>query len=274
MKYRLHRQTTLNSETLPTIAPSLTSLREAGLGLDLMLSDTEFNRDVPFRDLEDLRRDLGDEKTPVSCHLPHIDIHFASRDKQVHEYARDCYLEALEMAGVLRAKIAVMHVGFSSHMPPKRIPEWRERYIENIQEIVRAAEEEEIILALENTYEPDGELLTGILEAVNSPWLRFCPDLGHAACFSRMAPEEWIESFKDKIVLMHFHDNDGQEDLHAACGDGVVGYEMVFESLKTTDIACPIVLEVPEESWDASVEHLKQNGFEFGEVADPILPVA
>ncbi len=134
---------------------------------------------------------------------------------------------------------------------------------------MRSAEEEEIFLALENTYEPDAEMLRDILDTVNSPWLRFCADLGHAACFSRMAPEEWIESFKDRIVLMHFHDNDGQDDLHQACGEGVVGYDAVFDACKAADLSCAIVLEVDDEAWDSSIEHLKQVGFEFGEVSDP-----
>lgn len=269
MKYRLHRQKTLNAESLATLSGILPGLREAGLGLDLMLSDTEFNRDIPFKELETLRRDLGEEKTPVSCHLPYIDLHFGSRDRQVHEYARDCLQEGLEIAAVLRARIAVLHVGFSNHIPPSRVGEWKDRFVEGIREIVSNAEEEEIILALENTYESDGTILREILDAVDSPWLRFCADLGHAACFSRMAPEEWIESFKDRLVLLHFHDNDGLDDQHAACGEGVVGYDQVYEALKTADISCPVVLEVSEEAWDPSVEHIKQIGFEIGEVPDP-----
>jgi sugar phosphate isomerase/epimerase len=271
LKYRLHRQRTLNTESLATLKESFPGLREAGHGLDLMLSDTEFNREVPFRQLEDLRRDLTDDGgLPVTCHLPYIDLHFGSRDSKVHELARDTFSEGLEIASVLRAKIAVLHVGYSNHIPPRRVDAWRERFVESIQDVVRAAEEEEIVLALENTYEPDGQVLRDILDTVNSPFLRFCADLGHAACFSRMAPEEWIESFKDKIVMMHFHDNDGQDDLHLPCGDGVVGYDVVFDSLKSADVSCPITLEVEDGGWDASVEHLRQLGFVFGDVPDPL----
>jgi sugar phosphate isomerase/epimerase len=271
LKYRLHRQITLDAESLPTIRELIPRLREQGFGLDFMLSDTQFNRDVSFKDLEDLRRHLADEEIPVSCHLPYIDLHFGSRDLRTHEYARDCLQEGLEMAGVLHARAAVLHVGFGSHIPPKRRDEWRDRFISGLGELVKNAEEEEIILAIENTYEPDGVLLREILDGINSPYLRFCVDLGHAACYSRMAPEEWIGSFKDRILLMHFHDNDGQEDLHQACGEGVVGYEPVFEACKASGLSCPIVLEVGNDAWEASVEHLSQIGFEFGEVPEPTL---
>jgi sugar phosphate isomerase/epimerase len=57
--------------------------------------------------------------------------------------------------------------------------------------------------------------------------------------------------------------------LHQPCGEGVVGYDVVFDAVKSADITCPIVLEVPDEGWDASVEHLKQLGFPFGDVPDP-----
>ncbi len=269
MKYRLHRQRSLNAATLPVLHEILPGLREGGFGLDLVLSDTEFNRDVSFKDLEGLRRSLSDENVPLTCHLPFIDLRFGSRDPKVHEYARDCLQYGLEMAADLRARIGVLHVGYSNHIPPRRKDAWRDRVVDNLQEIVRAAEEEEIFLAIENTYEPDAEVLRGILETVNSPWLRFCADLGHAACFSRMAPEEWIESFKDRIVMMHFHDNDGQDDLHAACGEGVVGYEPVFDACKAADLSCVITIEVEDDAWDQSVEHLKQVGFEFGDIPDP-----
>jgi sugar phosphate isomerase/epimerase len=269
LKYRLHRQVTLDATTFPTVRDLLPSLREQGFGLDLMLSDTQFNRDVAFKDLEELRRHLADEEIPVSCHLPYIDLHLGSRDMRTHEYARDCLQEGLEMAGVLHCRMAVLHAGFGSHIPPKRREEWKRRYAEGVHELLKSAEEEEIILALENTYEPDGDLLHDILDMVGSPYLRFCVDLGHAACYSRMAPEEWIASFKDRIVLMHFHDNDGQEDLHQACGEGVVGYQPVFEACAAAKLSCPVVLEVGNDAWESSVEHLAQIGFEFGEVPEP-----
>jgi sugar phosphate isomerase/epimerase len=270
LKYRLHRQLTLDATSLPALRDTFSTLREAGLGLDLMLSDTAFNREVPFRELENLRRDLADEGgLPISCHLPYIDLHLGSRDSKVAEFSRDSLSEGLEIASVLRAQIAVVHVGFSNHIPPRRVDGWRDLFVERITELASTAEAEDIVLALENTYESDASVLSSILETVNSPFLRFCPDLGHAACFSRMAPEEWIDQFKTRIVIMHFHDNDGLDDLHQTCGEGVVDYEPVFQACKVADLSCPIVLEVPEDAWDPSIDHLKRIGFEFGEVPAP-----
>ncbi len=271
MNYRLQRRRNLNAESFDSIIESLPGLHEAGFGLDLMLSDAEFNREVSFKDLERLYRFLSDEEVPVTCHLPYVDLRLGSRDAKVHEYSRDSLQEGLEMASVLRSRIAVFHLGYSNHIPPKHKAGWLERVTETLTEMVKTAEEEEIILAIENTYEPDGELIQELLDTIHSPWLRFCADLGHAACFSRMAPEEWVEAFKDRMVLLHFHDNDGLDDLHHACGDGVVGYEPVFEACKSAQLSCPIVLEVEEDAWDGSVAHLSEIGFEFGEVPEPTI---
>lgn len=268
LKYRLHRQKTLNRETLDGLGEMLPSIREGGFGLDLMLSDTEFNRDVSFKDLEGLRTRLKEESVIVSCHLPYIDLRLGSRDPKAHEYAKDCLQYGLEMAADLRARIAVVHAGYSNHIPPRYRAAWMERFTEGLRDLVSAAEEEEMLIAVENTYEPDGEIFTEIFGAIESPSLKMCVDLGHAACFSRMAPEEWITTFKDRIAIMHFHDNDGQDDLHSACGEGVVGYDMVFEALRATDLSCTIALEVPDEAWETSIEHLRQVGFEFGEIPE------
>ncbi|MBD3163308.1 MAG: TIM barrel protein [Candidatus Latescibacteria bacterium] len=269
MIYRLQRQMKLNESSMEEIKKALPGIREAGHGLDLLLSDTAYNREVPFKDLEDLYRYLSDEKIPTTCHLPYINLHPGSRDPEVHRYAKDSILEGLEMASVLHASIAVLHLGFCNHIPPKHQEGWKERVLALLREMIEQAEEEELILAIENTYEPDGEMIRSVLDEIDSPWLRFCADLGHAACFARMAPEEWISEFKDRIVLLNFHDNDGLDDLHNACGDGVVGYEPVFEACKEADLTCPIVLEVSEEAWEPSVAHLKEIGFEFGEVPAP-----
>jgi hypothetical protein len=50
-----------------------------------------------------------------------------------------------------------------------------------------------------------------------------------------------------------------------------VGYQPVFEACKAAKLSCPVVLEVGTDAWEASVEHLAQIGFEFGEVPEPTI---
>lgn len=258
MKFRIAR-----SEPLRTLKQSLPFYRESRFNVDVHLTDAEFNRQIAVRDLEEMERDLREMKISALCHLPHHGLHLSCPDPRVMEYSREMITEGLEIGTILGCKIAVLRSGFSNHVRPKDIPDWKARLIDSMQELAAQAEDEEIVLALENAYEPDGEVLLEVMQTVNSPWLRFAVDLGKAACFSRMAPEEWIHTFRDWIIALNFHDNEGLEDEHLACGRGVVGYEEVYSALVSEGISCNVSLDVAPEDVEPSMEHLREVGFEF-----------
>lgn len=270
MKFRLSR-----SEPLRTLKPNLASYQENGWNVEIRLTDAEYNREVPVRELEELERELRDRHISALCHLPFHGLHLSCPDPRVMAYSREVLSEGLEIGTILGCKVAVLHSGFSNHVRPVHIESWKERLVASLKDMVKVAEDEEIVLAIENAYEPDATVLQQVLEEVGSPWLRFCVDLGHAACFSRMAPEEWIFAFRDHLISLHVHDNEGMEDEHLACGSGVVGYDTVFEACKEIDASCNVTLEVSDEDIPASLEHLRACGFEFekGEIpASEILP--
>jgi len=251
------------SEPLRTLKENLAFYRDSRFNVDVHLTDAEFNRQIAVRDLEELERDLRELKISSLCHLPHHGLHLSCPDPRVMEYSREMITEGLEIGTILGCKIAILRSGFSNHVRPKDIPDWKARLIDSMQELVAQAEDEEIVLALENAYEPDGEVLLEVMQTVNSPWLRFCVDLGKAACFSRMAPEEWIHTFKDWIIALNFHDNEGLEDEHLACGRGVVGYDEVYSALTEERISCNVSVDVAPEDVEPSLEHLREIGFEL-----------
>jgi len=261
------------SEPLRTLKDHLDFYQEHGMNVEIRLTDAEFNREIPVRELEALEEQLRERKIGAFCHLPFHGLHLSCPDPRVMTYSREVLLEGLEIGGILGCKVAVLHSGFSNHVRPNQTEGWKERLIGSLREVVQAAEEEEIVLAIENAYEPDAQVLEEVISAVNSPWLRFCVDLGHAACFSRMAPEEWILTFKERIISLHVHDNEGLEDEHLACGRGVVGYDQVFEACKEIDLSCNVTLEVPDEEVFPSIEHLKEMGFEFVRGAVPLIEI-
>jgi sugar phosphate isomerase/epimerase len=270
LKLRLSR-----SEPLRTLSGNLPFYTEHGMNVEIRLTDAEYNREVAVKDLEDLARRLKEKSISAFCHLPFHGLHLSCPDPRVMTYSREVIQEGLEIGTILGCKAAILHSGFSNHVQPVQTQAWKERLIGSLRELVQQAEEEEIVLAIENAYEPDGALLLEVLEAIDSPWLRFCVDLGHAACFSRMAPEEWIVTFKDHLISLHMHDNEGMEDEHLACGRGVVGYDVVYQTLKEVDANCNVILEVADEDIAPSLEHLKSVGFAFekGEIPDSeILP--
>jgi len=254
---------------------ALPRYEELGMNVEIRLTDADFNREVAVKDLEEIQRELRGRKISAFCHLPFHGLNLSCPDSRVMEYSREVIKEGLEIGIILGCKVAILHTGFSSQIRPRQVEAWKSRFIESMKELVTAAEDEEVVLAIENAYEPDANLLLEVLEEVNSPWLRCCIDLGHAACYSRMAPEEWIQTFKDHIISLDFHDNEGMEDEHVACGRGVVGYDVVYEALKDLDGTANITLEVADSDLDASIEHLRSVGFSFekGEMPESeILP--
>jgi sugar phosphate isomerase/epimerase len=250
---------------------ALTELRESipflldhKLNAEVVLADTTYNGEVSIRELERLAIELRRNKIKVIAHLPHHDLKLASHDKMVLQHSLDAIQEGLEIGKILGARVAVFHSGFSNHVRPDETDWWVEQCVAGLEDLVARAREEEVIVALENTWESDETVITRLFEAVESPWLRFCCDVGHAACFSHFAPEEWIVQFREKIVNLNVHDNDGMQDQHLACGEGVVGYDVVCETIgEELDEPVNITLEVRREDVVASIKHLEECGLQF-----------
>ncbi len=249
---------------LPELPAAIPFLREQGLNLEVDLSDTTYNGEVSIRDLERLAIALRRNKIKVIAHLPHHDLKLASHDRMVLQHSMEAVQEGLEIGKILGARVAVFHSGFSNHVKPDDIDWWVEQCVASLEDLVGRAREEEVIVALQNTWESDEQVLLRLFAAVDSPWFRFCCDVGHAACFSQFAPEEWVTQFRDKIVNFHFHDNDGVQDQHQTCGSGVVGFDLIYEAIRT-ELTEPvnITLQVRREDLAASIQHLAHCGFHF-----------
>lgn len=271
MKFWLSR-----SEPLRTLKQALPYCAEHGMNVAVRLTDADYNREVSVRELEEIDREMRDRKISAFCFLPYHGLALSCPDSRVMAYSREVLLEGLEIGTILGAKVAILQSGFSNHIRPNMVSEWKDRFIESMRELVAVAEDEEVVLALKNSFEQDTDMLLEVLQTVNSPWLRFCVDAGNAACFSRVSPEEWIPVFKDYLICGNFHDNEGMEDEHLAVGRGYVGYEGIFETLKAADATLNCILDVAPEDIRPSVEHLVGVGFEFekGQIPEEIfLPV-
>lgn len=249
---------------LEDLAETIPFLRTNGLNVEVDLSDTTYNGTIQIKDLERLAISLRRNKIKVVAHLPHHDLKLASHDKMILQHSMDALQEGLEIGKILGSRIAIFHSGFSNHVKPDDVDWWVEQCVTGLEDLVGRAQEEEVIVALQNTWETDEQVLIRLFQAVDSPWFRFCCDVGHAACFSQFAPEEWIGQFRDRIVSFHFHDNDGMRDLHQACGAGVVGFDVVYEAIRQ-ELSEPvnITLQVRREDLPASIKHLTECGFQF-----------
>lgn len=77
---------------------------------------------------------------------------------------------------------------------------------ERLSKVLFYCEKLNIPLALENLNK-NNQLLDDIYSSINSEYLKFCYDAGHAHCFE---PEiDHLTKYKDKVIALHLHDNLG-----------------------------------------------------------------
>jgi sugar phosphate isomerase/epimerase len=134
--------------------------------------------------------------------------------------------------------------------------------VKSLREIVRYAEKRKIKVMLENV-----PLSNGIHDVVEFKYIidNVRPlfvhlDIPHAFTSGGMKSVlNYINTFGDKIIHIHWHDNHGTKDEHLPIGEGLVDHEKAVRALKDINYDRTITLEVFTNSNDAksSADKLK-----------------
>ncbi|MEM3403242.1 MAG: sugar phosphate isomerase/epimerase [Nitrososphaeria archaeon] len=66
-------------------------------------------------------------------------------------------------------------------------------------------------------------------------------DVGHANIDGKT--KEFVDRFRNRIGVLHAHDNDGRADLHLAIGDGNIDWYYIVKRLKERDFQGPFIVE-------------------------------
>jgi sugar phosphate isomerase/epimerase len=70
-------------------------------------------------------------------------------------------------------------------------------------------------------------------------------DIPHAFTYGGMASViDYINTFRDKIIHVHWHDNHGKKDEHLPLGEGSMDHQKAVNALKDIGYAKTITLEV------------------------------
>jgi len=83
------------------------------------------------------------------------------------------------------------------------------------------AKKHNILIALENYR--DFEIIKKLLSEYGPEYVGLCYDSGHG----NLVPNglDFLESFKERLISVHLHDNDGNKDLHKIPFSGTVDWE-------------------------------------------------
>lgn len=166
-----------------------------------------------------------------TVHAPFFDLNPGALDPLVQQVTYRRLEQALTAAGHLNAQLMVIHPGFDRWRYPGLEDAWMEQAREFFPPLLRLAEQLDCRLALENIYEETPKTLVGLVEALDSPWLGHCFDVGHWFLFGTTPLPEWLAAIGPRLLHLHLHDNHGKGDDHAPVGDGLIDFSLLFSEL-------------------------------------------
>jgi len=171
------------------------------------------------------------------------------------EEARDMILVASEL------KLGFLNFHFYSRLGRVGATEesrniFLRNFTDAMKELTEFAAAKNVILMLENVPPSDGSPLESIdcfsyvMKAV--PALKFHLDVAHAFIENRMkGVRDYVNTFGDRLVHVHIHDNHGRWDEHLPLGRGKIDFRKVVRLLKEIDYDRTVTFEVFTSRSDA-----------------------
>ncbi len=194
------------------------------------------------------------EKNRVSLSLhPPYDINLCSSSMAVRFFQVSYLKKSILLAHRLKATHITLHIGSfqrSSWYNPRHHA--LEYLCKSLRKVLPICEFYKVPLALENVVpmppqtgfsflgDNIGDFET-IYSTVESDYLKFCLDIGHAN--TNEGPLEYVEKLGKKIINVHFHDNMGRRDEHLDVGKGTVDWGALIAALVKLGFYGPYVSE-------------------------------
>lgn len=166
-------------------------------------------------------------------------------------------LEAMREIKTAR-KIGIDLINFHANLNGMFYGEKRKILLDNmirsLREIIRYAHKYKMQVMLENVPFSHGihnvDEFKYIIDNVTSLFVHL--DIPHAFTSGGMKSViDYIHTFRDKIIHVHWHDNHGNRDEHLPIGAGLIDHQKAFKALKNVNYDSTITLEVFTNSNDA-----------------------
>ncbi|WP_243370315.1 sugar phosphate isomerase/epimerase family protein [Geotalea sp. SG265] len=166
----------------------------------------------------------------LSCtiHAPFMDLNPGSVVRQIREVTRQSFNDVLNAADIFKPQVMVFHPGYDRWRYGEKKEEWLRHSIDTFQTVLERAETIGCTIAVENIFEEEPSTLVALLEAIDSPRLRHCFDVGHWNLFKTVGMDEWFAALGPYIAESHIHDNQGTRDDHAPLGEGGIDFPLFF----------------------------------------------
>ena len=197
------------------IEARIAAIREAGF--DAVCLDFERELEPTETSWENQLRLADKYGLPVeNVHLTGAGMTAVWSEGEEGDRVTDRLIGELRDMASLGIRIGVAHVTWGYDRPAGAYQTGLARYLRAAE----AAEKYGVYLALENSVYAD--YVRYLLDGIDSPHLGFCWDSGHENAFT--PGERYLDTYADRLLAMHLHDNDGVHDLHSLPMTGTVDW--------------------------------------------------
>lgn len=241
------------------LEPNLEFFKTNNLDVEVMMYDTGWIRNYPHAEVEAMSKRLEAEGIGVSVHGPLFDLNPGSLDTIIRDYTKFNFMRCLNISALLNARIVVFHLGLNPLIPEEYRDLWLKTSMKTWRMVVNHARKLGIVIAIENMFLNAPHLLRRVIDMVDSTHMQACLDIGHVNVYSVVPLEEWVDVLGKNIVKIHINDNDAQNDLHLAFGEGNIDYRKTYKLLHEKQVNALVTLEMPIDRLPNTFKYIKQN---------------
>ena len=161
----------------------------------------------------------------------------------------------IEFCSIVGGDSVVVH-------PPKDAPDL-DRSIQILERVRTLCEDQGVVLAIENCFPGDHEMLARYFERFPPEFLGFCFDVGHANLYKN---SDELMKFGARLKALHLHDNKGVTDDHQPPFWGTIDWPSVMRWIGQSGYTKQVNFEIthrpkyfggtPEEYLDYAVDSI------------------
>lgn len=213
------------------------------------------------RRIASIKKIVRERDFTTTVHAPFADINIASPNRDVWQIVLKRLKKSIRFSSNLGSTLWVFHPGLRtgiSHIYPGL--DWRIN-MRAILELKRIADKQGLRIAIENGPSPFPFLLKNVddflkfYDELRDDDIGITLDVGHANLNGQIP--KFVESFPDRIVHVHVHDNLGDRDAHLGIGEGNIDWHSFLSSLKYAGYQGMLIVE-SEKNVHESLFRLKE----------------